>query len=317
MPAKNSKTKGAAARKPRAPRASTTITQVDVPENRREPIAPDIRAAIELMTPEELLQQSQDEANADAQARAAEARAFGGGERLAEDSHDPLDFRESVAAASQHVPEQLAPKGESFLQTSGHDRSEQLAAGDGFEQARPEMHFKTKPDDFSHRPNNDAQIPADVADPIAQVFGARLWNSGYSFDWCRDARGARHTFTYWFYQLNVIVDVFDANTFWRSPDAVRAEVAEKAATITRRNSVSPAPVGYIAFVRGYLTPQAEIDKVRAGFVCDTPRVPPRPTAGPPDQRDEVRAASGDPIADRNRGALDALVWNRPREAVSV
>jgi hypothetical protein len=163
----------------------------------------------------------------------------------------------------------------------------------------------------THRTADLPQNVIDEVNPIARVFGSSRFSIGPSFDWCREpASGNRHAFSYDFFDIGVLFDLFEPKQYRAMPNEIRAEVAEKVAAIERRNAVSDQPIGYMAVVRGYVARPAEIEDVKMGFVCSELRVGPIPDA-PVDRYDSARAATGDIMA----GAAPGFVprnWNKPQ-----
>lgn len=100
-------------------------------------------------------------------------------------------------------------------------------------------------------------VRVDSLDPLTEALGTRFYRVSPIFDWCRkgmynisppgelDSR-PRHTFTRWYFQVRVLVDIFES----ASPTVMR-EVAEKSeALYSQVTATEPTPIGYLPVVRG-------------------------------------------------------------------
>lgn len=93
------------------------------------------------------------------------------------------------------------------------------------------------------------QMKEQPLDPITRAFGAKHYRAGTDnrFDWCREfVGGPRHTFSRFYFDQNVLLDIFQART-----KAVEAEVEIKTRAIAERNASSPdVAFGYVAVFIG-------------------------------------------------------------------
>ncbi|MGH7757480.1 MAG: hypothetical protein ACREM8_14510 [Vulcanimicrobiaceae bacterium] len=82
------------------------------------------------------------------------------------------------------------------------------------------------------------------------------------FDWCREwVRGPRHTFTRWYFEAGVLLDIFQLRS-----RAVESEVTAKRAAIATHNATETEPaIGYIAVFIGDAPPSAYfVELAKAG-----------------------------------------------------
>ena len=112
----------------------------------------------------------------------------------------------------------------------------------------------------------------DSMDPLGEAMGTKFYRVSPAFDWCRQGRfntsgpgeldsRARHTFTRWYFQVRVIVDIFSS-----SSAATLREIEEKSAAIYAQGSIEGA-IGYLPIVRGaFVAADAIATAMRGGIL---------------------------------------------------
>lgn len=111
--------------------------------------------------------------------------------------------------------------------------------------------------------SDEPRTVLDRLAPVTKRLDARVWYDKRSFDWCLDRTALRHTFTRWYPEKHVLVDVFEADTA-----RVRTEIEDKTSKIIEENERREArghePIGYLPMVRGVVTDDADFDAAIAG-----------------------------------------------------
>lgn len=114
-------------------------------------------------------------------------------------------------------------------------------------------------------PDSPALAPNDAINPLTRQIGATYWRDNPVFDWCKMVDGRRHVFTRFYFQQNVLVDIFASVT-----NTVRKEVEQKRAAITQENIAradrNQPPLGYLPILRGSIVPLPDIDEAKSGRV---------------------------------------------------
>lgn len=275
-----------------------------------------VRAAGDSLDTKERAQQQKDAVQDATMARTLEAKLSGNGAFRVEDEIEvpiPLGPTPPLPAADQ-----MRAAASFFELRPGQNMDEADAAAPApvreFQQVSPELMMAGMRPPNRERADPDAPSIGDPTNPVAQVFGARLWTGNKSFDWCRDATtGDRHEFTFHFFEQGVLVDIYEVDDYRVLEREIRAEIAEKVAAIEKHNAYGNDVVGYVAGVRGFTLKPQELHDIKSGFVCSELRIPiDLPQTGPPDQYDSTRASSGDPVAS-GMMASSSFNWNRPVE----
>lgn len=118
----------------------------------------------------------------------------------------------------------------------------------------------------------DRMVRVDSMDPLTEALGTKHYRTTPIFDWCRkglwntapvgdlDSR-PRHTFTRWYFQVRVLVDIFSSGT-----PAVYREIEEKARAIHERGLVEGQRIGYLPIVRGAFVSESAITSALGGGI---------------------------------------------------
>lgn len=103
----------------------------------------------------------------------------------------------------------------------------------------------------------------DSLEGVTKYLNARFWATNKRFEWAKDARGYHFEFTRFYFEQNVIVDVWP-----RTNNGTRTEAEKKRACIEAENAKrldrKEEPIGYLSFVRGAIVPNEAFDRAMAG-----------------------------------------------------
>lgn len=112
-------------------------------------------------------------------------------------------------------------------------------------------------------PDQPNRRRVDVLDAISQQLGAKFWRTNAQFEWCRMPNTYKHTFTRFYFEQNVLLDIFAGKGA-----SIEKEIAQKSAAIAaenvRREAEGKAPLGYITTVRGATIPFEYFQRAKDG-----------------------------------------------------
>jgi hypothetical protein len=107
----------------------------------------------------------------------------------------------------------------------------------------------------------------DSLSTVTARLGARFWATNKRFDWAIDAFRHHFEFTRFYFEQNVLVDVWP-----RMNGGTRKEAEKKRACIDAENAArikrGDEPIGYISFVRGSTVPDSAFNDALAGKTMD-------------------------------------------------
>lgn len=119
------------------------------------------------------------------------------------------------------------------------------------------------PHDTAREPDQPLVRRVDALDHITQQIGAKYWRVSARFDWCKMPNSYAHTFTRYYFQQYVLLDIFGS----KGP-AIEKEVAQKTAAIAqenvRRAECGQPPIGYLPTMRGANVPFEAFEAVKRG-----------------------------------------------------